>query len=206
MKLFLNAFPELLFDGIHALNNLRMPLVVMLVFDGNGESQVAGLAVVRSENADSFQKFFAEFKVDNPKHDQIKVIMSDKSCDNRNAFQAAFPNAEHQLCIFHVHRIFDREVTTQKRNLTIQQRADAIRILRRMVYATSQTDYDNLYQSLRNIRSPELMSYFNDNWNNITEKWVGFKVNQHVIYENRTNNRLESSTKKLNQLCPNIRR
>lgn len=73
-----------MFDGTHALNNLRMPLVVMLIVDGNGESQIVGLAVVRSENADSFQNFFTEFKADNPKHDQIKVIMSDKSFANRN--------------------------------------------------------------------------------------------------------------------------
>lgn len=201
MKAFFNAYPELLmFDGTYKLNNLRMPVVILLVVDGNGESQVVGLAIVRSENDDSFRNFFEEFKKENPRHVDIQVIMSDKSFANRNAFRAAFPNAKHQLCVFHVLQIFIREVTTAKRNLTVAQKDEAIRILRRMVYANSQAEYDNLYRALRNIRSTELMAYFNDNWHNIIEQWVGFKVNQHANYENRTNNRLESLNQKIKSI------
>lgn len=165
-----------------------MPVVIMLIVDGNGESQIAGLAIVKSENEASFRQLFDEFKVENPRYVDIKVIMSDKSFANRNAFRAAFPHAEHQLCTFHVIQIFNREVTTRKRNLTVQQRTEAIRILHRMVYAQNQAEYDNCYRNLRRINSPELMSYFNDFWHNITDQWVGFKVNCHLNFENRTNN------------------
>lgn len=66
-----------------------------------------------------------------------------------------------------------------------------------MVYAQNQREYDNSYRALEHINSPELMSYFNNNWNNITEQWVGFKVNRHLNFENRTNNRLESRNQKI---------
>lgn len=80
MKMFFDSFPELvMFDGTYKLNNRRMPLVIMLVVDGNGESQIAGLCVVRSENAQTFRNFFEELKAENPRHTDIKVILSDKS-------------------------------------------------------------------------------------------------------------------------------
>lgn len=113
MKKYFDMYPDVvMFDGTYKLNNRRMPLVILLVIDGNGESQIAGLFIVRSENEQTFRYLFEEFKKENEKHDKIEIIMSDKSFANRNAFRAAFPNAKHQLCIFHVLQIFNREVTT----------------------------------------------------------------------------------------------
>lgn len=193
MKEMFNTYPELvMMDGTYKLNDRRMPLIVMLIVDGNGQSQIAGLCIVKSESDRIFRHMFDEFKAENPKHTEIAVIMSDKGSANVSAFKASFPNAQHQLCVFHVLQIFSREVTTQKRNLTPQKKDDALKILRQMVYAKTQEDYDEYYQRLRSMNCPQLQAYFDDNWHSIQEQWVGFHVNQHVNYENRTNNRLES--------------
>ena len=57
MKCMFDKFPELLFiDATYKLNNLRMPLYVYLVEDGNGESEIIALFMVTSENADSIKK------------------------------------------------------------------------------------------------------------------------------------------------------
>lgn len=128
MKQYFDSYPDLvMFDGTYKLNDRRMPLVVMLVVDGNGESQVAGLCIVRSENTATFTTVFIAFKEESPRHSDIEVILSDKSFANRNAFKISFPNAHHQLCVIHVLKIFNREVTTAKRG-----------ILKQMVYAESQ--------------------------------------------------------------------
>lgn len=66
-----------MFDGTYKLNNARMPLVILLIVDGNGESQIAGLTIVKSENEDTFLQFFEEFKKENVRHGDIEVIMSD---------------------------------------------------------------------------------------------------------------------------------
>ena len=43
-------FPEMLFiDTTHKLNELRMPLYVLLVEDGNGDSQIVSLYMVSSK-------------------------------------------------------------------------------------------------------------------------------------------------------------
>ena len=45
-------FPEMLFiDATHKLNELRMPLYVLLVEGGNCESQIVSLWLVASEDA-----------------------------------------------------------------------------------------------------------------------------------------------------------
>lgn len=198
MKLFFDQYPELLmFDGTYKLNDRRMPLIVMLVVDGNGESQIAGLCVAKSENERTFRNLFHEFKDENPNHTKIEVIMSDKSFASRNAFQHAFPHARHQLCVFHVLQIFNREVTTQKRKCTQGQREEALRILKKMVYARSATEYDRLYRNLRRLNCPRVIEYFDNNWHNIKEQWVGYEVNKFANFENRTNNRLESLNQKI---------
>lgn len=198
MKKFFDAYPEVvMFDGTFKLNDRRMPLVILLVIDGNGESQIAGLCVVRSENDQTFRNLFDEFKKENPKHTDIKVIMSDKASANASAFKASFPNAKHQLCVFHVLQIFNREVTTRKRDMNQDQVKEAVNILRKMVYADSQAQYDRCYEHLTNMNCPLLMQYFNTYWHGIQEKWVAHYVNQHANYENRTNNRLESVNQKI---------
>lgn len=153
MKAYFEHFPELLmFDGTYSLNDLRMPLVILLVIDGNAESQIAGFFVVKSENSAMFNVLFDHFKRENPKHDSIEVILTDKHAANRNVVQNQFPNAAHNLCIFHVGQNFEREVTTKKRGITKDQRKRCLGILNKMIYAQNQGEFDDLYQQLRDTR------------------------------------------------------
>lgn len=198
MKHFFKSYPELvLFDGTYKLNNRRIPLVIMLIVDGNGESQIAGLCLVRSENVRTFRQMFEIFKDENDKYVSIEVIMSDKSFANRNAFKASFPHAEHQLCVFHVLQIFNREITTKKRNIGTDEKNQALRIMQRMVYAQSEIEYTEHYRKLRALDCEQVTEYFDNNWHNIQEQWVGYHVNRHLNFENRTNNRLESLNQKI---------
>lgn len=43
-KAFFEQYPDMLmFGGTYSLNDRRMPLIILLVVDGNGDSQIAGL-------------------------------------------------------------------------------------------------------------------------------------------------------------------
>lgn len=198
MKSFFDAFPDVvLFDGTYKLNNMRMPLVLMLVVDGNGESQIAAFFIVRSESEQIFTDLFNEFKTENPNWGKIETIMTDKSFSNRNAFAASFPHANISLCVFHVLQIFNRQITTKKCELTIDQTKEAKQILRDMVYAKSPIEYDQSYRDLRNLRSRKLMQYFNAHWHAIQDQWVGYLVDRTKNCQIRTNNRLESLNQKI---------
>lgn len=115
MKAHFENYPDMMmFDGTYNLNDRRMPLVIALVIDGNGESQIAALFMVKSENAQAFNFLFENFKIENPQCVKTTVIVTDKGLANRNCVTERFPDCAHHFCIFHVGQIFQREITTQK--------------------------------------------------------------------------------------------
>lgn len=150
MKSYFENYPDLLmFDGTYSLNDRRMPLVILLVVDGNGDSQIAAFFIVKSENTDVFNFLFENFKNENPNHVNINVILTDKGGPNRNVVEAQFPNIPHHFCLFHVAQNFMREITTKKRGINSDQRKMCLEIVNKMIYAKSQEEYDNLYAELR---------------------------------------------------------
>lgn len=160
MKQYFNVFPDLLmFDGTYSLNDRRMPLIVLLVIDGNGESQVAGFFIVRTENAAILNFLFTEFKKENSSHEKIEVVLTDKALANRNVIAAQFPDAVHHLCIFHVGQIFIREITTTKRGINSEQCKICLAILNKMIYADSQDRYNELYTELQNTECASKLNF-----------------------------------------------
>lgn len=151
MKTYFDRFPDFLFfDGTYCLNDRRMPVIILLVIDGNGESQIVGFFIVKSENANTLNFLFEGFKAENPKHTDVDVILTDKAFANKTVIEAQFPQAVHHLCIFHVAQIFVREITTKKRGVNTQQKDECLAIMTRMIYAESQNGFDTLYDELLN--------------------------------------------------------
>lgn len=200
MKKYFDAYPDLLFFyATYKLNDSRMPLVIGLVVDGNGVSQIVVLFIVKSENSATLEKMFQKFKEQNAKYTEVNLIVSDKSFASRKAFQQAFPGVNLHICIFHVAQIFLREITTRKRNCTHEQRKLATEILNKMIYAKTEEKYLCLYEQLTEINCREITEYFDQNWHNIEtrKQWVECYTNKVYHYQNRTNNRLESLNQKL---------
>ena len=57
MRCMYDRFPEILFvDATYKLNDLRMPLYLFLVEDGNGESEVVATWMVVAEDAISIRR------------------------------------------------------------------------------------------------------------------------------------------------------
>ena len=50
-----------------------------------------------------------------------KCIMADKDKVERDVLTEKIPNANLLICLFHTLRIFRREITTEKMNITIAQ-------------------------------------------------------------------------------------
>ena len=78
MKVTFRSYPELLFiDATYKLNDLRMPLYVILAVDGNGESEIVCLWIVQCEDKETITSLLVEFKKHNDEWSLIKCIMSD---------------------------------------------------------------------------------------------------------------------------------
>ena len=68
MKVVFAAYPEvLLVDATYKLNELRMPVYLLLVIDSNGQSEIVGVFITHLETADALQKMVSSFKLHNSK-------------------------------------------------------------------------------------------------------------------------------------------
>lgn len=82
-------YPELLIcDATYKVNDRNMPLFVMMVVDGHGETQIAALVLLKSENNVAMRSALTAFKNTNPKHTETKV--SDISLFTVKSFDCSF--------------------------------------------------------------------------------------------------------------------
>ena len=198
MKRMYDCFPELLFiDATYKLNNLRMPLYVFLIEDGNGESEIVATWMVVTEDKVSISQMAKIFKNHNPNWGKTKTIMSDKDFIERDALKSQFPDASILICLFHVLRTFRREITCEKLGITSAERGLALEIVQKMAYAKTSCEYLELYQDLKDAKLPGVVDYFDTNWHSIKEQWVDGLKNDNVVFLNRTNNRIECINQKL---------
>ena len=115
-----DKFPELLFsDSTYKLNINDIPLYALIGCDGEGRTRPVSLFLVTDETEETIRNMLELFKADNPKWEQIWVVLTDKDMSQRKCFKEAFPQIDLQLCLFHVLRNFNREISCAKHNISI---------------------------------------------------------------------------------------
>lgn len=115
MKISYEKFPEVLFcDATYNVSSSSMALQLLMIVDGNGDSQVAAVFIINSENIKTMTSLLQIFKEENPDYEKTEIIMVDKHAANLASFEQEFPLAQIHLCIFHIVQIFQREVSQNK--------------------------------------------------------------------------------------------
>ena len=66
-------------------------------------------------------------------------------------------------------------------------------ILQRMSYATKEKAYFDTYRELQLTGLKTVLDYFNDNWHQIQNEWVCSLKDDNFMFQNHTNNRVEST-------------
>ena len=202
MKAVFAAYPEvLLIDATYKLNELRMPVYLLLVIDSNGQSEIIGVFVTLLETAGAIQKMVSSFKSHNSDWNLTKVVMSDKDFTERTVFLTEFPRASLLICLFHTLRSMRREVTCEKLGLHPGDRDNALEILTKLTYSKSETEYLENYESLLKSGLQSVIDYYNDNWHPIRYQWVECFKGANFTAGERTNNRLESINAKVKSVC-----
>ena len=202
MKKVFSDFPELLMiDATYKLNDLRMPLYIMLVVDGNGESEIVATFLAADETEDTIRSMVAEFKSHNPCYSQVQAIMSDKDFVERLVLHEELPQAAMLICLFHVLRTFRREVTCDRMGIRAAQRDLCLDILQQIVYARTGEEYDEKVAKLQATGIRTVTEYYLNNWHNIKEQFVECFKGQNLTLGSRMNNRLESINDKIKSVC-----
>ena len=79
MKTTFRGYTEVLFvDATYKLNELRLPLYVLLIEDGNGLSEIIAIWLVADESETTIQSMADLLIKHNPCTKDIKVVMADK--------------------------------------------------------------------------------------------------------------------------------
>ena len=195
MKQIFRAYPELVcIDATYKLLELRFPLYILLIEDGNGQSELIAGFLLLEETEVSFTKMMSIFKKHNPSWESTRVLMSDKDLTEREVLATLFPSADLLICSF---RSFRREVVVEKMGITSAQRNTSLEMLQQLAYATSEEKYQDLYSRFCACVPSTVVEYFNKNWHPIRQQWtMGMKYST-GNFLNGTNNRLESINQKL---------
>lgn len=198
MKHVYECFPEIVFvDATYKLNDLRMPVYLFVVEDGNGETEIVAVWMVAREDEASIGSMAEIFKKHNPSWIKTTTMMADKDFVERDVLKEKFPDAQVLICLFHVLKTFRREITIDKLGVTAAERNLVLEIIQKMVYAKSEDEYSVLHSELAETNLKGVTEYFDTNWHPIKEEWVECFKSNNVTFQNRTNNRIECINQKL---------
>ncbi|KAL2088617.1 hypothetical protein ACEWY4_015516 [Coilia grayii] len=152
MRRFQQLYPELLvLDATYSLNDLRMPLYVLLVVDGNGESQPVGLWLVANKECETIAALMDIFVGENNAAD-IHCVMADEIMERQVAEK--LPNAVLQIAC-------------GKMSITSQQRLAVLNLFSKMVYAKTEETYEEQYSTLKELGLPQVTRYIDSKWHGL---------------------------------------
>lgn len=77
-----------------------------------GESEIAALWIVQSEDRQTVDSMTSKFRRHNPAWNRVRVIMADKDMVERDVFRTQLPEAQLMICLFHTLCTFKREIIT----------------------------------------------------------------------------------------------
>lgn len=196
------AYPEFIcIDATYKLLNIGAPLYIILNEDGNGESCIIAVAVLIKEDKETLEWFLEKFKKCNSSWQQIQNIMSDKDFTERDVLRSVFFDAQLQICIFHVLKIFQREFTVDKYKISSNTKMELLELLQSLVYSKSEDRFEDNLQKIKNRFPNRIYEYLKENWVSIKEEWCPFISNKRNNFLNTTNNRLEGINAKIKAVC-----
>ncbi|VDI40315.1 Hypothetical predicted protein [Mytilus galloprovincialis] len=135
--------------------------------DSLGQSEVAAICLLNSEEKPVLQHLIKCFQKHNPDSSGIKVIMADKDIVERDVFKEEFPDASLLICKFHVLRTFNREITTEKMGISSAQRYVALELIQKLVHSSSEEDYNANLKLIETTCPRQIFNYIDTNWHNI---------------------------------------
>ena len=131
-------------------------------------------------------------KTENPEAAaRTQVIITDKDFGERQVFREVLPHVNLQLCLFHVLKVFRKEIP-EKDKLTSDQKQTILKHLDALAQATSPSNFEELYNFFLVDATPNVISYIEKNWLPIKNEWVSCFKNKVFNLGETTNNRAEA--------------
>ncbi len=194
MTNFMYQYPEvLIMDATFNTNRNKYALYGFVVMDAWGKGQAVQYSFTNGHSSARVQEFCNFFKQRNPCWSRTRVVIVDKDFAEISVLSTEFPNAKVLLCIFHVIKCFNTQISNStKYNIPHTIRPILKGLLHMIVYAKDGNEYDQLRKQIKDNSSSEFDNYFTSNWDNCKDMWVKYERDKHTHLGNNTSNRIES--------------
>ena len=114
MNEMFEKFPKILLaDPTYKFIDLRIPVYLLLVLDGDGLSEIVVLFILTDETKIVIESIHA-FKKYNESWPKTHPVISDKGFNERNAFSSCFSSAQLLICVYHTFRSSRPEMFRKK--------------------------------------------------------------------------------------------
>ncbi|KAL7294048.1 hypothetical protein TKK_0012522 [Trichogramma kaykai] len=200
MQTTLAGWPEfIMMDGTYKLIKQNYPIIIIAVVDGNGATEIVGVAIVVKEDKDTVHWLLSTFqRLNKAASSRIECFMSDKDEVAREVVKELF-GVHCFLCCFHVLQIFGCTITPDNFGITRDQKKPIIALLEKLRYSLSEQLYDVNYTEFCNEAPADVRKYYDDNWHKNRTDWVKCFFNLRSFCT-ETNNRVESLNQKIKLL------
>lgn len=184
----------LLFDHTYKINKNRLPVGLFKVMDGNGTGRTAGISYVVNEEKVTLEGVASALNesIGEEVANRIRTVVIDKDYSEAGAIRNVFPEAEVQLCDFHVAQTF--------KSRTGKEDPRVMPILTDLRYCENDDTFNALCLELKDVASDKFWQYFEKNWINCSLAWSFRDKKRSPNLGNTTNNRLENFNGKIKQV------
>jgi len=155
----------LLIDATYKLNILNLTVLLQLIVDGHGESEIVSVFLLTSEDGQTISGLLDILKRHNPAWNKIQtVLISQKELSTSSI----------------IHK-------SQKMSIILEQKNFALEIIQKLAYKANIDEYKENPDALKDADIPPVYQYYMEWWDGIKEEWVvGLKQSFH--YNNHKNN------------------
>ena len=115
-----------------------MPVYVMFVEDGNGESEIVCIWIVNQQDNQTITKMMESFKKHNDNWKKVERIIVDKDMTERQVLKEQLPQADLQICLFRMLKAMRREIMAEKLGISQAECQLAQEILSKIVHSKSE--------------------------------------------------------------------
>lgn len=195
------AWPEIVFiDGKYKLLAQDFTLMLLLVEDYNGLSEIVSVSLIVHEDMETFRTVLKGFKNENLEAcTKINSFMADKDLLGRDLLKKIFKVPVY-ICLFHTLKILRSQITLERMGPTAKiARDEVLNMLQTLAYSPSEDAYAATYKEFSCKAPKKVLEYYNQNWHPINDEWTNFGMTC-GNFNNRTNNRLESINNKIKQV------
>eukprot|EP00794_Sanderia_malayensis_P004094 gene4094-4648_t len=98
--------------------------------------------------------------------------MGDKFMNGRDVIKEELPQADLNICLFHLLRILRREVTIDKMGISSAEGDLSLEMLLKMANGKNLESFEQLRALLENSAPKSVVAYFPNNWDEIKDEWV----------------------------------